>query len=293
MSYTIHQSQAPSVERIGLSHYLKEYDDMMSDRRKTFSAFAVNEEEVITLCRNLLKTIFRKYIGWTPEQIRDCLTPDIVAKYKLKVLIDRLPCPPELDRTKELCFVAWDLYPRTKNVSDLDLVRHVYDKVLDGRLIKFPKGYFGDAVGEEKAIVLFQMMMDRYLSGTFCTIEEAYDFFSSSKARAFIDEHRLITPLKELFSCPLDYFHASLGDSQRSSELYMKYVRLRRVNGAFAKAIDLEEGDVDASLLQELLDFVGDDLSGRTGLTEEEEIFFSDPEVIAFTGEVIDEIVFS
>ena len=233
---TIRESVIPTSEQIDVRYYVNEFEEIQIGRRQNFSALAFEGADSAPLCAKILRRIFRDYYNWTPVQILECLTAAEVQNRGFKALVDKLPCPPEIDRDTDMRFVAWYLYPSTRTVSNVDLVRYVYDRLLSREIVKFPKCYFDGAIGQERAIILFQIMMEKCLMGKFRNLEEAFEFFSSSAAKDFIDEHYLITPLKELYLSPLDYFYDSLGATQKDYKLYEKYVtEKKKGRGAFLR----------------------------------------------------------
>lgn len=74
-------------------------------------------------CARRIREIVAAYRPeWTPEDLRDRLTPELATGMGLWPLIKRLPCPDELNPKKDLCFIAWALYPKTRNIEEIDLV---------------------------------------------------------------------------------------------------------------------------------------------------------------------------
>ena len=61
-------------------------------------------------CARRIREIVAAYRPeWTPEDLRDRLTPELATGMGLWPLIKRLPCPDELNPKKDLCFIAWAL----------------------------------------------------------------------------------------------------------------------------------------------------------------------------------------
>lgn len=211
----------PTTRTVDPRYYLREYDEVLMGKRKTYSASCMNKAQGSKTSRDMLHYIFSYYLRWTPEQARDCLTPEIVKAMKLESLINRIPSPPEINREEDLYFVAWHVYPHTVNVSKGELVVKVYTDVISGRASKFPKNYFDGNDGYVRARLLFLIMVKEYLS--FESLEQMYAFFASDAGRKAINQHKLTVPLRELYASPLDYLHDSLRKDQKSDELYIKY----------------------------------------------------------------------
>lgn len=211
----------PILRTVDARYYLKEYDEILLGKRKTYSASCMNKALGPKISAELLRYIFKYYLRWRPEQVRDCLTPEVVKTMRLEALINRIPSPPEVKRSTELYFVAWYIYPETVNVSKSELIIKVYMDVINGTISKFPKGYFDGNDGYLRARLLLLIMIREFL--TFDSLESLYAFFAGENGRKAIAQYKLTVPLRELYTHPLDYLHDALSEDQKSEELYTKY----------------------------------------------------------------------
>jgi len=98
---------------------ISEYEDVLVGKRKAFSGFyfsyGVNGN--MRLALQIMKYAFETYLQWPADQLRDCLTMEILEKLKIKPLLRHIVFPPELDRKKDLFYIAWRLYPKTVHYS--------------------------------------------------------------------------------------------------------------------------------------------------------------------------------
>lgn len=210
-----------------LQMVLNEYDEVLMGKRKSYSAFFMSRHHGDKVIKIALKYCFETYLQWTPEQVRECLTPELVKRMHIEGLINRIPCPPELNAKTELYYVAWWLYPETQNVSTPELMIKVYDDLLSEKITKFPKGYFDGILGLIHAKAIFLTMVKRYLS--FDGPESMYAFFADTKqSKPIMKKYRLSVPLRELFDSPLDYLHEALPESQKREDLYQQYKEEQR-----------------------------------------------------------------
>ena len=205
------------------SVYIQEYSDVLCEQKQNFSFSLLANTGDAERCADILRTIFKEYFRWTPEQVRDCLTPKDVDRMCLRQLIRKLPAPPEVNREKDLYYVAWYLYPQTRNMTDVELVSKVYRDVLEGRTKKFPKGYFSGAVGEFRAKTVFMQMVQEFYSGSFRNPKEMLDFFGSSAGRAAIAKYKLDTALETWFESPLDYAYKSIPEEYITEDITAHY----------------------------------------------------------------------
>lgn len=235
------ESKISAIGNIDVKTFLKEYDDMIIGKKKTFSAALMSKENGPTLCASLLRLIFDKYLGWTPTQIRDLLTPEVVERMCLSSLINRIPSPPEILRDSELYFVAWYLYPETRNSTDAELISKVYQDLVTGKIQKFPKNYFEDNIGHSRAKYLFVIMLQEYYNGVFESVEDMYRFFASDDGKRAVEEHKLKTPMMEWYGNALDYFHDSIPSSMKSSKTDALYRALREKKANLRNTLNIDQ----------------------------------------------------
>lgn len=224
-----------AVQRVEPEYYLREYDDVLMGRRKTYSSALMAKEQGAVMCAELLRDIFKYYLKWSPIEIRDKLTPEVVAQMKIQPLIKRIPCPPEVDAQKELYYVAWYLYPETRNVKEPELIIKLYTDIINGKVKKFPSGYFDGNAGYLRARILFLTMVREFLP-PFTSLDGLYGFFASSEGKKCINHYKLTIPLRELYGSALAYLHDALPWAQKSEILYEKYrkqIMLNREKGNY------------------------------------------------------------
>lgn len=195
---------------------LREYEEMVLGKRKTYSAASLPKNASPEYCAKILKTILTIYLPkWTPTDIRDGLTPEIATNLYLWPLIKHLPCPEELNPKKDLCFVAWALFPETRNIKEIDLIAGVYQGIINGTRQKFPKGYFYGTNGALRAKAIFKLFMNEFVIPQYnlTCIMDAYDLFASSEIDGLIERCHLMAFVRDRFGLPLNFLHACLGDA--------------------------------------------------------------------------------
>ena len=103
-----------------------------------------------------------------------------------------------------------------------ELTLKVFDNVLQGMLIKYPKGFFLKLHGEINKDICFNYAIEQNLHPG--TIEEIYKFFSDKKkALQFLEKYRLVDIYREQYSDPLDMLHDCLNSFQKNALLYQFY----------------------------------------------------------------------
>ena len=204
---------------------LYQYDEILLGNRTNCSTLVSARESGNKYTDAILCYCFEKYLGWTPQDVVNGLTKEIVSQFKLGPFIDkRIRRPSEFDEW-EYQYVGWYLYPQTGGISNDERVIKVYMEVVDGRRKRFPKSFFDESEGERRAFVCFRAMSNEFIQPT--SIENLYELFGDEQnGRRLLSKYKLIVPVRSIFGTPLEYLHAVLEDEWIEDEdlfdLYME-----------------------------------------------------------------------
>ena len=202
---------------------IAEYEDLLVGKRKTFSHYYFNYNSTgnMKLALQVIEYAFDTYLKWSPGQLRDCLTIDVMEQLKLNGFIRYIAFPPELDSTKDLFYIAWLLYPTTVHFSEKDLVLRVYKNLLDEKIKKYPKEFFSGMDGLTRAHVCLRYMIEHYLPAK--SIDELYEYFGTLKSVRGLRQHKLLVVCNDLFDTPVEFLHKSLHKDQQNTFWYRYY----------------------------------------------------------------------
>ncbi len=202
---------------------IHEYNEVLIGRKSLVPAFffGQTEREAEATALIIFRYAFDTYLGWSPEELRENLTYEIIEKLKLKQALKYIMYPPEFDKKKDMFYIVWKLYPHTANITLNEQVLRVYRMVLNGDLIKFPKEYFSGNEGRIKACICLNYMITEYMA--FDTIEELYEIFASPAINSYFQQYRLNSLCKSLFLNPVDYLHTMLPSTQKIPFLFYYY----------------------------------------------------------------------
>jgi len=202
---------------------ITEYEDMLVGNRKMISNyyFTYNAAGNMKLALKVMKYAFDTYLHWTPTQLRDCLTYEVIERLRLQQLLRYVIFPVELDSTEDLFYVAWQLYPKTVHFTERDLILRIYKNLLEKKKPKFPKKFFDGTCGSLRAQVCLRYMIEQFLP--FNSTDELYDYFASPKCLKALRQNRLSSICTDLFETPLEYLHKSLPKEQQNQFLYYFY----------------------------------------------------------------------
>lgn len=119
-----------------------EYEGILLGNTQKFSQLSLTRLREKTTAKQILRFIFEELLEWTPEQVRDYLTPQIAEKLHLTRIVHQIDFPSECNPETDLFYLAAFVYPERIRISKRKQVLFVYEKVLQGKLKKFPKNFF-------------------------------------------------------------------------------------------------------------------------------------------------------
>jgi len=202
---------------------IAEYEDVLIGKRKAIASyyFSYGPNGNMKLALKIMRYSFDTYLHWNAEQLRDFLTLDVLEQLKLRSLLRHIQFPPELDRKKDLFFIAWQLYPKTVHFTEQDLILRVYKNILSGKQLKYPKEFFTGRYGLLRARVCLRYLIEQYLHCA--SIPELYEYFASAQCQKTLRLHKLLVICRDLYDSPIEYLHRTLPRDQQDVFLYRFY----------------------------------------------------------------------
>lgn len=190
--------------------------------RSKFTATYISKNADDRYALHLLRYVFEEILDWSPIVTRTFLSGELIDMLKLRVVANSIQFPPELSPKTDYFYYAWRMYPEMVHITQRELTLNVYEKVLQGMLIKYPKGFFLKLHGEINKAICLNYAIEQYLHPG--SIEEIYKFFSDKKkALQFLEKYRLVDIYREQYSDPLDMLHDCLNSFQKNALLYQFY----------------------------------------------------------------------
>ncbi len=214
-----------------------EYENVLLGNKNTISSYHFNqspdnnEKTAIEIVRYAVE----HYLRWTPEYLCEALSWDIIRLLKLDSIIKYIRFPPEADEEKDLFIIAHKLYPHRIRVNLREKTLLVYKRVLDGTIYKFPKGFFGDNKGINRALICLQYALSQYTQ--FDDVGDMYAFFSTPRGTKFLKQYKLYAPCIAMYKYPIDYIHDALPNNvdrtqnlAAKDEFWYMYYRFKIAN---------------------------------------------------------------
>ena len=184
-----------------------------------------NHKLAITLFRYVFSVL-----EWTPHDVMNFISKDIIEKLHLESAYNQLIFPAEVSPRSNPNYIAKLCYPDAlPELSRENIWLMTYQKVLSGG--NFKKDFFTDENRYKKARLFLNWYLINHPKKEFTDLHTTYDFFASKKGKTFLKSIKLEKPCEQLFESPLEYFHESLpddGDEFSKDNDYFEYADFKR-----------------------------------------------------------------
>ncbi len=181
------------------------------------NAKELNEKQALAVFRYA----FEVYLRWSPIQIRENITKELLEKMKLTQLIRYLQFPAEINPEKDCYYIANIMYPYLLDIDFKKNVLHVFKESLKNKE-KLPKEFLSEAIGEIRANICMQYILSEKMY--FETTEELYYYFYSKKGIQELKKYKLYGAIGNFYNSPLEFMHFSLPQAQKNEFLYHYYL---------------------------------------------------------------------
>ncbi len=182
-----------------------------------------NQKEV----GNIWRYAVTKLLKWTPEQAVKNMTWEIVKLLRLDLTFSGINFNADSSYISDYRFVLQYAFP-DQIVFDLkEQSILAYEKAAkegiyadDKSVTRLPKNFFIDEFGHERAGFILNYLLNKYMIGSM-SIREIYDAFANkSYITKWLREKKFESPLRYLYSSPLEFLHYSLPPQQRDEMYY-------------------------------------------------------------------------
>jgi hypothetical protein len=219
-----------------------EYEEILVGKRRQFSTYYFNEnsDRNNSIAVEIFRYLIEKILGWDPETAEQKVDFELLKTYKLDKYLSYINFTNEPNGkarfyTSEengeshkrmvksdiqvlLKYVFGDRY----YVDERTMIIETYMELLNGTLKKFPKHFF-DVIndGKLKVAICLQHAID--LQKNFDSIEDVYRLFGDRNILKWLDKWRLRDIAEQFYSCPIDFLHDALPETQKDEVFYNYY----------------------------------------------------------------------
>ena len=210
------------------SEVIHEYQQFLIDSHNTTEVLKIsnylmsghNRPTIEKYSTIILRYVVEDILHWTPQEMYYKLNAEIIKKFELRQILSYITTPPEAGDTDYFVY-AHILYPDKIELDSEKLTIITYEKMLEGKLQKYPRNFFEDDKGRRRAIICLHYCLMN--NENFSSIEEMYSLFSNtSQAQIFLRKYKLTPAYMNGWNSYLQYLHDALG-TQASELLLHQY----------------------------------------------------------------------
>ena len=204
---------------------LTEYDKVLIGKQRIIDPYYFHRSKTPEARQHTALTLIQYacevYLRWSPQKMYESISMDILKQWKLTGYLTHIEFPPELNKERNLWYLAHMIYPDVIHVSDKEICLSVYRQVLSGEIKKFPKKFFSDSRNMKRACVCLKYAIDNYTN--FNNVEALYDFFGSSECLKFLSTYRLDMYIRNIFDSPITALYLIVPPDQDLPFLFHYY----------------------------------------------------------------------
>lgn len=161
------------------------------------------------------------YLKWSPQKMYASLTIDVMNKWRLTPLLKYVQFPVDLNKEKYVRYLACMIYPNVIACNEMDMCLEAYQRALEDRTRKMPKDFYRGPRAMDYICACLHYLIDNYTN--FKSLEEAYEFFGTTKCLKFLRDYKLCSYIKEQFEAPIVPFYVQCPKEQQIPLLFHYY----------------------------------------------------------------------
>lgn len=199
---------------------LYEYKLYMGLKKSASNTYVGDDQTRTRVVLAVFRHVIEDIMQWSPEQALANFNYALIRNLNLVNEWNNLCVPREVKQYKTVKYVVAMLYPQYMSLfTPKKLTIQVYRSSLVQRKGVFPKNYFLDAEGEERARICLRHMLSVY--AVYPDFETMYyEFSNTQEALKLLSLYGLKAPAMLLYDSPLDYLHDALPSDKKNPFLY-------------------------------------------------------------------------
>lgn len=203
---------------------LADYDQLVIGNLRNIDPYYFADKSRETnqsLALLVIQYAIEKYIKWSPQKMYASITMDIMHQWHLATILRYVDFPADMNKEKYTSYLAHMIYPDIIQCTEADICLAVYRRALDGANKKVPKDFFRGAHAMDYLCYCLRYVIDNFTN--FKTLEEAYEFFGTTKCMKFLRTYKLGSCIKEQFEAPIVPFYLLCAHDQQIPILFHYY----------------------------------------------------------------------
>jgi len=190
----------------------------------------------------LFRYVFENILEWTPHDVMNYMSAEVVEKLGLTKAYSKLLWPSEVKNGKKskifdprsaYGYIAALCYPSAIKEYDIHNIWIMeYNRELSGEKRASIKNFECEH-GYDKARLLLNYWLMNHPDERFKDLESMYNFFASDKANDYLKKIKLDKARECFFATPLEYFHESLTEDDENggqkSEFLLQFTEFNKM----------------------------------------------------------------
>lgn len=206
-----------------------EYENILMGKQKNFNcSFSGSVEKKRMAVGEIWRYAVLHILHWTPEMALKNMSVSLMNELLLDRTLSQIDSPFVRKKPIDFRYIFNIAFPKNIHFDvfneTLDSYTHVlhiekYSHVKDDLPYHFPRNFFTDEQGAQRASICLNYAVNRFIGDL--TYIERYELFADkSKAGKFLSRAMLSSVSRIMYDCPLDYYHYSLPEDERDYLLY-------------------------------------------------------------------------
>lgn len=192
-------------------------------RNETSLMLTGSKEEREEDALSIIRYIIRELLLWTPEEAADHMDAYYAKVYHMDMLARYIITDHEMIVDEDYKYLLHKAFPKELWNDPVKNTIRTYEKILNGELTKFPKGFFYKVNGGRlRATILLSYAIENFEDPELDSEYALFQLFSNvPKANKKIEEWKLTNACRNIYNNkPLDYLYDTMGDDPGTKFLY-------------------------------------------------------------------------
>lgn len=200
-----------------------EYDDILCHNRIEFYGTYVGKSATQEDVADYLRYVFEEMLGWTPEDLRDKYTHELAEKLHISRLVGKVRWPVELDREKDLFYMAVFLYPDRITYPRKERILDYYKNVYIKKEKISQKTFYDADLPDLYLLNCARYMVDKEFGSW--PVKKIYEFFTGKKKvyTEFLRKYKMTVVCQLNYEFAIDMIHEVLPEEKKDEDLYAFY----------------------------------------------------------------------
>ena len=227
-----------------MSIVLYEYTEILLGKRKNYSDTFFrqgpdDEKHAIEFIRTIARSLLRCR---TLEAAHQSISPEIMETLKLDKILSVISVPKSVHREDRQTYLIDKIFSTDFN-EEKWIAEHLCERIIKGKLKKFPKYYMNEELGFRRARFCLHYLLNREMPEK--TIPQLYQVSITPAFRIFLKERLLLNVCLRIFDLPVEFVHDAIDDEYQDPPFFKMYRMISRLDPEGRYALQFSTDDAE------------------------------------------------